>query len=95
MLRMVRMESPSDLCVGSACNGQRALSVSEYSAVFGGPVCNRPIQLRLASRKRLKPQLVSKRRSGWWPHSPQGALGTRRRGVKAGLKAEADPRATV
>ena len=68
-----------------------ALSVSEYSAVFGGPVCNRSIQLRLAIRKRLKLQRGSKRRSGWWSHSPQGALGAGRRGVKAGLKAEADP----
>jgi hypothetical protein len=40
-------------------------------------------------QKRLKLQLVSKRRSGWWSNSPQGALGTGRHSVKAGLKAEA------
>jgi hypothetical protein len=32
---------------------------------------NSQIPLRLTTRKRLKLQLVSKRRSRWWTHSPQ------------------------
>src|SRR5712691_1787570 len=41
--------------------------------------------------QRLKLQLVSKRRSGGWSFTHRARSAPGRRGVKAGLKAEADP----
>src|SRR5260370_38680164 len=38
--------------------------LASIAPLFGGPVCNRPIQLWLATRERLKLQLASKRRPG-------------------------------
>ena len=63
------MCSGPSLCAGSARNGKLAFPVSEYSAIFDGPVSSIGAMLKLAGgepRGRLRLQLVSERNHVRW-----------------------------